>query len=223
MIVATRPILLHILRSHSELWSRPLHNTDLNREIGEAGLALAEACIRSARHSHRLLTESWINGSFATFDYTYTQYLFSAATILAVSSLSIGKDSEADHDSFTVACEWMQQLSQSGNFAATEFSQHLFAMKNDMASFSNRVGISADGMTAQSFPTSAFTGNTQPSPAAVSSLQPMTTEMALAEPSLQEFLSRGDLDLSFLDTQMQDVQFQSLYFPLLPDEGWQVG
>ena len=49
----------------------------------------------------------------------------------------------------------------------------------------------------------------------------MTAEMALAEPSLQDFLTQADLDLGFLDTQMQDSRFQNIYFPLtFRDQEW---
>lgn len=170
-----------------------------------------------------MLTESWIDGSFATFDYTNTQYLFSSATILAISSISIGKSTESDAENFTTACEWVEQLGHNGNFAATEFSQHLTATAVAINSFNGGLSRPSNDTVSGTLTNDAFGTSIDPSPAPSGNFQSMTTEMALAEPSLQDFLSQADLDMSFFDTQMQDNQFQSLYFPLLPDEAWKVG
>lgn len=51
----------------------------------------------------------------------------------------------------------------------------------------------------------------------------MTTEMALAEPSLQDFLAQADLDLGILDTQMREHQAQTLYWPAFQDQNWMSG
>lgn len=197
---------------------------ELKQIIGETVLALAEACIRCARHSLRLLTESWIDGSFAIFDYTYTQYLFSSATVLAVSSFSIGRNDENDQDSFETAKQFLEQLRRNGNFAAREYCQHIEAIIFAMATFRSKYdpgGASRAGLP------NLFLGNSMPlqaigaeSSTPSNGFQPtMTAEMALAEPSLQDFLSQGDLDLSFLDTHMQDSRFQSLY--IAPqDQDW---
>lgn len=224
-ILATRPILLHLLRAHRDLWLDQERNKDIKGEIGETALALAEACIRCARHSHRLLTDTWIDGSFAIFDYTYTQYLFSAATVLAISSLSIGSKDDSDRDSFDSACQFLEQLSRNGNFAANEFCVHLNAMKLSMAAVrgagpdSNAI----DGMLGTLNPDQLFprTDFTPPSTMYSIGSQPtMTAEMALAEPSLQDFLSQPEFDGSFLDNQIQGDQMQALYYPSLQDDGW---
>lgn len=229
VILATRPILLHLLRAHKDLWLNHDRDKDLKNEIGDTALALAEACIRCARHSHRLLTDTWIDGSFAIFDYTYTQYLFSAATVLAISSLSIGSKDDSDKDSFDSACQFLEQLSRNGNFAANEFCLHLDAMKISIARFrgadSDSDSYIADGTSSnmysnqhQFLPRADFTPpGTMYS---IGSQPPMTAEMALAEPSLQDFLSQPEFDGSFLDNQIQGDQMQALYYPMLQDEGW---
>ncbi|KAI1486760.1 fungal-specific transcription factor domain-containing protein [Biscogniauxia mediterranea] len=221
VIIATRPILLHIFQTHQALWFGSIQGTELRQEIGETAIALAEACIRCARHSQRLLMESWIDGSFYIFDYTYTQYLFSSAIVLAISSLSIGKADQEDKDGFDSSCQYLDQLRRVGNFAATEFCRHLEAVRLDMAAFLSKNGKgeeSPEGSTvANLLSTSTYPSQFIPTDAITAhhgGLQPtMTAEMALAEPLLQDFLTQADLDLNFLDTQMQDTQFQSLYVP----------
>lgn len=225
VILATRPVLLHLLRAHRDFWLSPNREKDIKNVIGETALALAEACIRCARHSHRLLTDTWIDGSFAIFDYTYTQYLFSAATILAISSLSIGAKDDSDRDSFDSACQFLEQLSRNGNFAANEFSIQLYAIKVSMAAVrdTETKPEALEGVLDTLNPDQVFTHNDFTPPGTMNSIgsQPtMTAEMALAEPSLQDFLSQPEFDGSFLDNQIQGDQMQALYYPSFQDDSW---
>ncbi|KAH7029106.1 fungal-specific transcription factor domain-containing protein [Microdochium trichocladiopsis] len=265
VIVATRPVLLHVFRTNKQLWSTPTPAQNLRQEVGETMLALAEACIRCARHSHQLLTDCWIDGSFAIFDYTYTQYLFSATTILAISSLSIGRSDQEDKDSFEYAYQFIDQLKKNGNFAALEFWRHVDEVRLGMLDFLSKMGGGGgvsdpvhgpNGLTLGTGESAAAamgrSGGNAPSlgpfmPSSASHQQQqqqhhlahiygggggtaaattpnhtgyqstMTTEMALAEPSLQDFLSQAaELDLGFLDTQMHESGYQSLYVPGVP-------
>lgn len=225
VIQTTRPILLHILRAHKDFWLSPEGSKDIKSVIGDTALALIEACVRCARHSHRLLTDTWIDGSFAIFDYTYTQYLFSAANVLAMSSLTIGKNDDSDKDGFESACQFLQQLKQNGNYAAREFSGHLEAVKQSMLAFRGEQSFDL----LNTFNTTPFYGSqtgsglTPQVTTPGNAFQPtMTTEMALAEPTLQDFLSQADFDPTFLDTQIQGDQLQALYYPMLQDEAWMV-
>lgn len=98
--------------------------------IPAVAITVAEACIRSARHSVQLLKEAWIDGSFATFNYFFAQYLFSAATVLAISSLlPKGKENASDEDQFEAAASILYQIRDSGSFAGREFCRHIDAIK----------------------------------------------------------------------------------------------
>ena len=151
---------------------------------------LAETCTQCARHSYRIITDAWIHGTFATFDYFNTQYLFSATTILAVSSLLQTAQSKSDGESFDNAVELLTQLAQSGSFAAKEFCEHITAMKKSMAAIN--VGP---------FPHSALNNPTsmqQPSLTSITGTG-TTAGMALADPSFQGFLAQTNLDMQVLD------------------------
>lgn len=217
MILATRPVLLHIFRTYRDSWRQP---PDQPRpRVSETALALAEACIRCSRHSYRLLTESWINGFFGTFGYTDTQYLFSAATILAISSLLNTPDSQNDGDQFETATDLLRQLERVGNFAAKEFCKHVDAMKAVMEAFSG------DGQSHADEASTTIRASVMPNvfqdigPSANAGSM-VTAGMALAEPSLQEFLSQPDLEYPFIDSLIQGDGLQSLYWP---SEGWMTG
>ncbi|CAN9334645.1 unnamed protein product [Alternaria alternata] len=207
-ILATRPILLHVLRSHKQSWSNP--TIDPKRNLPEGALALAETCIQCARHSYRILTEAWIHGSLATLDYFDTQYLFSATTVLAISSLLQSPRSQADGDDFNNAVELLRQLAQSGNYGAKEFVKHMDAIEQSMQ-------LVADTSFALGRPQ-------QPSVASAEQLLPpsseaMTAGMALADPSLRYFLSESDLDLQAFSNPALD----ELQTPYWWADGWGVG
>ncbi|KAI3529766.1 fungal specific transcription factor [Colletotrichum filicis] len=112
-----------------------------NQQVPASAITLSEACIRCARHSIRLLTESWIDGSFATFDYFYTQYLFSALTILAASSLlqdstsGAGTTPNDDKEAFEESVRFLSQLRDAGNFAAMEYCHHVDVMRAELDRF----------------------------------------------------------------------------------------
>ncbi|KXH26075.1 fungal specific transcription factor domain-containing protein [Colletotrichum nymphaeae SA-01] len=217
--LTTRPILLHVLRTHVASWGTP--ETPEPR-VPATAMTLAETCIRCARHTCRLLTECWIDGSFATFDYFYTQYLFSAATILAASSLLSGKESHNDREQFEEAAQFLSQLKDNGNYAAEEFCHHIDAMKPTMAAAHVRRGdfaVAGDSAALLNDTTAAFTD------AAVNLNQPFaeqntTAGMALNEPSLQELLAQPLLDLQFIDASIYNDGAQGLYWPDFSPESW---
>ncbi|RSL47265.1 hypothetical protein CEP53_009999 [Fusarium sp. AF-6] len=210
-ITSTRPILLHVLRTHVAAWETQPRTEP---QIPASAVTLSEACVRCARHSCRLLIECWIDGSFATFDYFYTQYLFAAATVLAISSLLDGKECRSDKEQFESAAQFLAQLKENGNFAAEEFCRHLDAMKVCMAAVQARRGdfaplpdanlIQLDGIDVSQ----ALTGANP------------TAGMALSEPSLQELLSQPVLDLQFIDASMYHDGSQGLYWPDISPESW---
>lgn len=183
-------------------------------------MTLAEACVRCARHSCRLLIECWIDGSFATFDYFYTQYLFSAATVLAVSSLLDGKDCRSDRDQFEASIPFLEQLKETGNFAAEEFCQHVDAMKVMMARARVRRGdfsMQQDSATHNNMMEASALGGFDVGP----TMQGDTaTSGMLSEPSLQELLSQPVLDLQFINASVYQDGAQGLYWPDISPESW---
>ncbi|KAF7557809.1 hypothetical protein G7Z17_g449 [Cylindrodendrum hubeiense] len=188
----TRPVLLHVLRIHVSSWA-------------------------SSAPSIQLLTDNWIDGSFATFDYFYTEYLFSALTVLAVSSLLDAKDSRSDKESFQEAARFLSQLKDAGSFAAQEYCRHVDAIKAALEAVyvkrrtametlrqTDEVGLA--GLLpplGQTIPTQTAAGGT-----------------ALIEPSIQELLAQPVLDLQFLDGSVYDSYSQGLYWPDFSTEDW---
>ncbi len=212
VIIATRPILLHVLRTHLEASGQ---NPSIEANIPASATALSETCARCARHSCRLLVDSWTNGTFMIFDYFYTQYLFSSATVLGVSTLLDSKERQSDEEQFEVAAGFLQQLRDSGNYAAAEFYQHLEAAIALMDTTKARLGvlegaaaaIRQESMAGPGFNPSALEG------ASSTVTDFMTAGTALSEPLLQELLDQPLTDLQFIDSSMYLDDQQGFYWP----------
>ena len=172
---------------------------------------LAEACIRCARHSYSTIVECWIEGTFGTFDYFTTQHLFSAATVLAISSLLGGPGSPKDHEDFEFAGELIEKLRDSGSFAAMEFSRHFEELRADIRSFWSGIpGREVQNIEPSITSPSAYPSQMDPF------LQPehlMTSGMALAEPSVEAFL-QSEQSLAQLDVFWDYAGRAGLYWPM---------
>lgn len=101
---------------------------------------------------------------------------------------------------------------------------HLVAIKHSIASFHGGDADALHGLSGSStqdrhqFIQAGFTPpGTMYS---IGSRPTVTAEMALAESSLQDFLSQPEFDVSFLDNQIQGDQMQALYYPMLQEDGW---
>ncbi|KDN61626.1 putative fungal specific transcription factor [Colletotrichum sublineola] len=211
------PISLHLSFNQVAAW--PSESPVTETQVPASAITLSEACIRCARHSVRVLTDSWIDGSFATFDYFYTQYLFSALTILAASSLLDGPESRSDREAFEESARFLSQLRDAGNFAAKEYCRHADVLRAELEGFyAKRMGLpeaAADpGLSA------GFGLGSVPPPQSGPTLAAHTTAgMALTEPSLEELLAQPVLDLQFLEASFYNDQ-QGLYWPDFSTENW---
>ncbi|KAL6230654.1 hypothetical protein BDW75DRAFT_60136 [Aspergillus navahoensis] len=208
-ILATRPILLHVLRAHLEA-----HEQGKDTDVPASATALSDTCIRCARHSCSLLIDSWTNGSFMVFDFFYTQYLFSASTILAISTLLHGKDCQSDEEQFEVAVSFLLQLRDNGNYAAAEFHKHIEAISELLRSTKMRLGIqSGDGTAAAPQDSTYNSGVDTAITELPSTFTDMTTGTVLFDPLLQELLEQPAPDLEFIDSSMYLDEQQGFYWP----------
>ncbi|KAK2616141.1 hypothetical protein N8I77_002848 [Diaporthe amygdali] len=191
LILATRPILLHVLRTR-------LLQPQTAPDIPESALALSEACVTCARHSYSLLTENWTNGSLMVYDYFDTQYMFSTATILAISVLWERNASSCsmDRDRLECTAQLLLQLKLNGNLAAAEFHQHvnaimplLEAAESDSRN-RDRLQTMPDAIGDSSFGMSLAQGYSEGRAG---------TEIMLTEPLFQDLLAQPATDLQFID------------------------
>ena len=227
IILATRPILLYGLRLHT--------STSPPKPTPHSAKTLIDACIRCARHSSRILSESWINGAFPALYHDLTQYLFSALTVLAVSSL-LGHhdDTASDRDGFEDAVQLLSQVRDSGNIPAREFHRHAELIVAAVKSAGDRGGHEPSSqMPAR--PVGPGTVNMLDTPLGFRSIQvdgllsregrsatgsgvvAETAETALAEPSLQELLMQPAMELQFLEPSSNFLDGgHGLYWPEFP-------
>lgn len=202
VILATRPILLHVLRTR-------LLQSQTEPDIPESALALSEACVTCARHSYSLLTDNWTNGSLMVFDYFDTQYMFSTGTILAISGLWERDACSLDRDRLECVAQFLVQLKLNGNLAAAEFHQHISALmpllETRQSEMRNRDRLNAVHETAETSSFGVATGQAY-------SDRRVATEITLSEPFFQDLLAQPATDLQFIDqASFMDVD-TSLYW-----------
>ncbi|KAL4907190.1 hypothetical protein BDW74DRAFT_189723 [Aspergillus multicolor] len=227
LILATRPVLLHVLSTRTVRKREGLNDT--HNKPSENARAIAEACIRCARHSYNVINESWIGGSFWTFDYFNTQYLFSAATILGISSSLGGSDAANDREDFEFAGQLLGKLQSCGSFSAMELQRHYDALKDAMDTFCSEIGgvsippAEAVASTAGNTDTTGGPGTNNPSgegdvhvTSQPQAAYPMTSGIALSEPSLEAFLTESEpnMDLDNMDFFFDMTQQESLYWSM---------
>ncbi|KAB8203806.1 fungal-specific transcription factor domain-containing protein [Aspergillus parasiticus] len=197
VILATRPVLLHILRI------QVTGSSSATSELPTSASALSEACIRCARHSAQLLTQSWIDGLFVTFDCFFTHYLFSSLTILAISSILEGQDNQSDRDSFEEASRLLAELKGAGNVVAQEYCHHVEVIGAALTAHAKRTMLSEslDVLT-----------NGAPS---TSQLAPMLSRGSYlwTDSSLEQLLSQPALDMQFLEDAVRDSWSPVCYGP----------
>ncbi|KAF2966286.1 hypothetical protein GQX73_g7281 [Xylaria multiplex] len=208
VIIATRPILLHALRVQVTA-SQSTTSSPLTSQVPASAAALSEACIRCARHSFQLLAQSWIDGTFVTFDCFFTQYLFSSMTILAISSILDKQNAHSDRDSFEEASRLLRELKGAGNCVAQEYCHHVEAIEAALSDHVKAVitpqDMSALDPTAMS--ASVISQNSQNPSASVVS----TANFPWTDSSLQMLLSQPPLDMQFLEDAVRDRHPQGLY------------
>ncbi|EAQ88432.1 hypothetical protein CHGG_05051 [Chaetomium globosum CBS 148.51] len=234
IILATRPTLLYGLRLHT--------STSPPKPIPHSAKTLIDACIRCARHSYRILSESWINGAFPALYHDLTQYLFSSLIVLAISSLLDHHDDSAnasDRDGFEDAVQLLSRVRDSGNIPAREFYRHAElivaavtkARKGRSHDSSAEVDMCAQmaarpagGGTADALDTPLGLGPMQVGDlsreergAAGLGIMIETGETALAEPSLQELLMQPAMEMQFLEPSSDFFDGgHELYWPEFP-------
>ncbi|EHK23137.1 uncharacterized protein TRIVIDRAFT_2224, partial [Trichoderma virens Gv29-8] len=208
VILATRPVLLQVFRTRIKSVEM-----DSTSDIPESASALSDACIRCARHSCQILTDSWISGTFMMFDYFYTQYLFTAATVLAISSLLDAKDGQADRESFEMAVQFLSQLKGNGNFVAAEFKQHADAMAALFAPVETKMKAQHASASPEQVTHSVSVRRRGLGPTAVPG--DITADMVLSEPFFHDLLSQPMPDLEFINASLSIDSAQGLYWPMM--------
>lgn len=150
------------------------------------------------------------------FDYFYTQYLFSAATVLGISTLLDSKERQSDEEQFEVATDFLLQLRNSGNYAAAEFYQHIEAALSLMETTKACLGVNdstATGIPQDSADIASLSRSTGLEETASAVGDFMTAGTALSEPFLQELLDQPLPDLQFIDSSMYLDEQQGFYWP----------
>lgn len=173
---------------------------------------LSEACIHAARYSLKLCQEEWICGSLAVYGYAFPAYIFSSALTLMISSM-LPLGDPADIASVDIATEMLKILSVSDNLAAKDlhenlqrvrlcFDQHQAKSKTSASENANSASSSIPSLQGQdeSFHLSSLNFGPNAVPWVTEHLGPeLTTEMALHNPLMQDFLTQSAMQVGFMN------------------------
>lgn len=203
IILATRPIMLHTLRL------QVASSTTSSSSVPTTAIALSAACVRCAKNSVQLLTQSWIDGSFITFDCFFTRYLFASLVVLAVSSILDGQDNKADRDIFTQASQLLTDLKDAGNCVAQEYCHHIAAIEISLSEYTNAMMTSGpvEGPEISTLNTATEFQVPENTPQDLGS----TAGVPWSYSSLHQLLSHPALDIQFLEDAIRDTYSQDFH------------
>lgn len=186
-------------------------------------VTLSEACIHAARHSLALCVNEWTGGSLAIFGYSFPAYLFSAALILVISSL-LPLGDPSDLTSAETATEILKNLSLSDNLASRDLYERMQRVRRCLhdsqiysASALSHGAVDnvanllpmAEESDSGSLRPHRSSNNLQSSmgpledlghPLFESNVPYLTTEMALHQPTMLDFLTQSHVDFGLLDS-----------------------
>lgn len=126
---------------------------------------------------------------------------------MALSVFLRGNDWRKDYEDFHLAVQFLQQLDNSGNFAAKEYSLHIDSLRTTLEQH-----MDAEASTGMA--SSSRRQQTYGSSAANSAPQPIPLDPAFTGPPLQEFLNLPAIDLDFMETGGTWLDWQDLSWPL---------
>ncbi|KAJ9484519.1 hypothetical protein VN97_g8849 [Penicillium thymicola] len=217
VILAIRPVLLHVLA----LRIKDQTNQSMD-SISPILITLSEACIHAARHSLALCVNEWTGGSLAIFGYSFPAYLFSAALVLVISSL-LPLGDPSDLTSAETATEILRNLSLSDNLASMDLYERMQRVRqclHDSPLYSSSAlshGVvdnvanmlpMAEESDSGSLRRRRSSNNLQSfigpledlgHPLFESNVPYLTTEMALHQPTMLDFLTQSHVDFGLLD------------------------
>lgn len=133
IIQTTRPVLLHLFKTHFYL------GADAKRQGSDFSpitLALADSCVSAAQISSRIAEGLFLDGSIATFGYWDAQHIFSSALILVMSAVM--KPSTATSDALETLLSILRSMKNDGNIPAVDFCERLSCVQSGVASLRAR-------------------------------------------------------------------------------------
>lgn len=232
VVLATRPVLLHVLHLVAKAEDSAVIS------ITPVLTTLGEACIRAARHTLELCVEEWTGGCSSVFGYAFAQYVFTSGLVLIVSSLvPFGKKSDLSF--VETSMEMLRSLCMNGNLVAIDLFEHLQLVQQDLKgwrSASNPVLARSSGCMQPTIPSAlndgsdSVSGNQTDVTSQSTSLSStkcdnntivesephMTTEMALQQPFMQDFLAYSDDYLTLLNSTGESLDAYAMSWTAFP-------
>ncbi|KAK7209495.1 hypothetical protein V2G26_016673 [Clonostachys chloroleuca] len=164
IVLTTRPVFFQHFQSQATL----PHVRTSHGPCSTAVLALADACVSAATTCYKLLRRLWVDGQIVTLGGFDSQYLFSAAIILAMSHSL--KPTNSSRTLLEGSSSMLRIMGTSGNISARGYYEQLAELKHDLELCKDAAGeVNASESQARSSPIQADREN--------------ATELRLKEPT----------------------------------------
>ncbi|KAJ4017470.1 hypothetical protein NW761_014383 [Fusarium oxysporum] len=150
IVLTTRPVFFQHFRSQANL----PHARTSPGPCSAVVPALADACVSAATTCYKLLRRLWVNGQIVTLGGFDSQYLFSAATILAMSHSL--KPTNSSRTLVEGSSSMLRIMGTSGNIPARGYYEQLAELKHDLELCEDSAGeVNAAQSQAKSSPIQA--------------------------------------------------------------------
>lgn len=124
IILTTRPILLHVLKTKNP-FANPTAPTgeSITPPISDTARMLADSCISAARTSNSIVSQLYIENALATYGYFDAHHLFSSTLILIISAII--SPNSSDSDAVQTSFYLLKTMRDNGNMAASQYYSRL--------------------------------------------------------------------------------------------------
>lgn len=125
IILTTRPILLHVLKTRKPFAASAAAGSGQSRTppTSDTARMLADSCISAARTSNSILSHLYVENALATFGYFDAHHLFSATLILIISAIL--SPNSGDSDAVQTSFHLLQTMRDKGNVTASQYYSQL--------------------------------------------------------------------------------------------------
>ena len=124
IILTTRPILLHVLKTKNPFASAAVSPGESGTPpISDTARMLADSCISAARTSNSIVSQLYIENALATYGYFDAHHLFSSTLILIISAII--SPNSSDSDAVQTSFYLLKTMRDNGNMAASQYYSRL--------------------------------------------------------------------------------------------------
>lgn len=164
IILATRPILLYILKVKDPFGNHAPGSPDGGEppQVSDTTKSLADSCIAAARTSNNILTQLFVENALATCGYFDAHHLFSSTLVLIISAIT--SPNASDSDAVQTAFQLLRVMRDNGNAAAGQYFSRLVQIQWSVSRLFARTAAAEETRTSENPPAANALSDITPPP-----------------------------------------------------------